>query len=71
MGWYHRGFVGYWKAVAITRIAVRETGVSWHHRGAIQSPPESPRKSQHYRIGEFKGGLQLGTHYAERLCDLS
>ena len=34
----------------ISRIAVRETGVSRHHRGPIEGLPETPRTSQHYHI---------------------
>ena len=32
------------------RTAVREAGVSRHLGGTIECPPETPRKSQHYRI---------------------
>ena len=35
---------------AIRRTAVRETGVSRHHGGPIEGPPETPRTSQHYHI---------------------
>ena len=39
-------------------MAFRETGVSRHHgKGTIEGPPETPRTSQHYRIGEFKGSI--------------
>ena len=39
-----------------TYIAVRETGVSRHQGGPLEGPPETPRKSQHYRIEGIKGG---------------
>ena len=35
-------------------IAVRETGVSRHHGGSIEGPPETPRTSQHYHFKEMK-----------------
>ena len=35
-------------------LAVRETGVSRHHGGPIEGPPETPRTSQHYRIEGIK-----------------
>ena len=41
-------------------LAVRETGVSWHQGGPIESPPETPRTSQHYRIEGIKGVPDLG-----------
>ena len=41
-------------------IAVRETGVFWHHGGPIESPPETPRTSQHYRFQGIKGVPDLG-----------
>ena len=34
----------------IRLIAVRETGVSRHHGGPIEGPPETPRTSQDYHI---------------------
>ena len=43
------------KTVTDRLIAVRETGVSWHHGGPIEGPPETPRTSQHYRIEGIKG----------------
>ena len=32
-----------WKTTAVRRIAVRENGVSRHHRAPIVNPPEEPR----------------------------
>ena len=52
------------KKTAIRRI--REIGVSRRHGDLIEGPTETPRTSQHYSIERFKGGLQLGSHYAER-----
>ena len=54
------------KELAIRRIAVRETGVFSHHGGQIEGPLKSLGPFQHNPIGEFKGGLQLGPHYAKR-----
>ena len=33
------------KTTAVRLIAVRETGVSRHHGGPIEGPPETPRTS--------------------------
>ena len=38
------------KMKIIRLIAVRETGISRHHGGQIEGPPETPRTSQHYHI---------------------
>ena len=38
------------KTTAVRLIAVRETGVSRHHGGPIEGPPETPRTSEHYRL---------------------
>ena len=46
------------KTTAIRRVAVRETGVSRHHGGPIEGPPETPRKSLYYRI-EFSKELEI------------
>jgi len=54
------------KTAAIRRTAVREAGVSRHHRATIECPPETPPTSEHYRIEGFKGGPLIGPHYAER-----
>ena len=45
------------KITAIRRIAVRETGISRYHRDPIKGSPETPRTSQHFYIGGFKGAL--------------
>ena len=42
-------------------IGVRETGVSRHHGGPIEGPPETPRTSQQYIIERIKGVPDLGT----------
>ena len=41
------------KTSPIRLIAVRETGVSRHQGVPIESPPETPRTSQHYHIEEI------------------
>ena len=43
-------------------LAVRETGVSRHHGGTIESPPETSRTSQHNRIEGIKGVPNLRGH---------
>ena len=37
----------------ISCTAVRETGVSRHHRDTIKGHPEIPRTPQHYEAEEF------------------
>ena len=55
------------KTTPIRRIAVRETGVSRHHEGLIEGPPETPQTSEHYRIEGFKGALNWAPiKYVER-----
>ena len=46
------------------RTAVRETGVSRHHEGTINSLPETPQTLQQYVTERIDGGLQLRPHYA-------
>ena len=48
------------KTTAITRAAVRETGVSRHHGGPI----EGPSTSEYYRTEGPKRRPQLEPHYA-------
>ena len=54
------------KTTTNRRIAVRETGISWHQGGPIKDPPETPYRLQHYRIEGFEGSTELVPHYAER-----
>ena len=54
------------KTTTIRRIAVRETGVSRHLRGLIESTLKPLGQSQHYVMEGLKEGSQLGLHYAER-----
>ena len=55
------------KTTMIRRITVREDGVSRHHRGVIEGPPETPQTSRHYRIKGCEGAPELGSQFAERL----
>ena len=48
-------------------IAVQETGVSQHHGGPIEGPPETLRTSQHYHIEGIKGVPDLGTKGNENI----
>ena len=54
------------KTKTVMRTVVRETGVYRHHGDPIESHMEPLGPSQHYRIKRFKGGHQMGSHYAER-----
>ena len=61
---FHRKYLysdcRYGKTTAIRLIAVRETGVSRHHGGSFEGPPETPRTSEYYRIEGFKWGPLIG-----------
>ena len=54
------------KTTAMRRAAVRGNGVSRHHGTQLRVPLKTLGPSQHYSIGMFKRGLQLGPNYAER-----
>ena len=45
------------KPAAISHRAVREIGVSRHHRALIEAHSKAPSTSQHYYVEGFKGGL--------------
>ena len=52
------------KRYRLRRTAVRETVVSRYHRGPVGNTPETPQTSRPYGSKGFKGGPQLGPHYA-------
>ena len=47
------------KTTVIKRTVVRETGVSWHHKGSIEDLPETPRLPQQYGIEGLQGGPSI------------
>ena len=43
------------ESTAIRRVAVRETGISWHHGGPIEGLLKTLGSPEHYHIEVFKG----------------